>query len=183
MRIPVEFRLLMLLILAWRLIVAGKKKFDFGHRNYEDLFQKPENKPIKPEIKSSYLFSYQEYYRKVVRGHENENKVYFIIFLAQKLEKHFRKGGIFRLFWYDQPLVISFYQALIYLDLKSESEIFEKILTKISIDGFNILKSNQIENLKPDTFSVHGDDHFKEFDEFENIFSLENFLKALHNKI
>jgi hypothetical protein len=183
MRIPIEFRLILLLVLAWRLIIAAKRRYDFGHRKYEDLSKIAHSKVLKPSIKSNLCNTYQEFYRKEVRNRENENQTFFMLFLAQKLEKTYRKGGLFRFFWFNQPLVVSFYQSLICLNLKPEAEIFEKILIKISSDGLNKIKSSEIEKLKPDTFSVHGDEYFPEFEAFDKMFLLEKYLQAIHENL
>ena len=125
MKIPVEFRLLMLLVLAWRLIVAGKKKFDLGHNNYENFDILPEVIPEKPIKNNSFSVIYKEFFRSKVRDKQNESKFYFAVYLIQKIERHYQKRGIFRLFWYDQKYVISFYQILKYLKLEERLTLGE----------------------------------------------------------
>ena len=181
MKIPVEFRLLMLLILAWRLIVAGKKKFDLGHNNYENFDILPEVRNEKPIKNNSLSVTYKEFFRSKVRDKQNESKFYFAVFLIQKIEKHYQKRGIFRLFWYDQKYVISFYQILKYLKLEQDAENFGLILNKISPESFNRLKNGEFSEIKPDSFSVHGDDHFEEFTVFDKTFSIPKYYEALHN--
>ena len=181
MRIPVELRLIMLLILACRLILSGKKKLDFGHSNYENFDILPEVVPEKPIQNNTLSIIYKEFYRSKVRDKQNENKFYFAVFLIQKIERHFRKSGIFSFFWYDQKYVISFYQILTYLKLEEEEFNFGQILNKISSESFNMLKKDNFSDVKPDSFGVHGDDHFEEFAIFDKIFSFPKYYQALHN--
>jgi hypothetical protein len=171
----------MLLVLAWRLILAGKKKFDLGHSNYENFDILPEVLPEKPIKNNTLSVIYKEFYRSKVRDKQNESKFYFAVFIIQKIERHYNKRGIFSFFWYDQKYVISFYQILKYLKLEAEEINYVQILNKISSESFNMLKEGNFSDVKPDSFSVHGDDHFEEFAAFDKTFSFSKYYQALHN--
>lgn len=55
------------------------------------------------------------------------------------MDKIYAKGGIYRLFGYDQHLIVPFYQSLKLLNLSFEFNKFEKTLISISEIGFKEL--------------------------------------------
>lgn len=68
----------------------------------------------------------KEFYRNEVRENTTKSQLYYIYFLVSKLEKHYEKKGIFRLFWYNQNLIYAFYQSLLILEFNNEKKCLKK---------------------------------------------------------
>jgi hypothetical protein len=180
MKTPLVFKLILLLVLAWRLIISNKKTIKPSEKGYLNLLELPAVQLSKPSSELELKEAVKRFYRDVVRENSEVSQLYFICFLAEKLQKHYNKRGIFRLFWYDQHLVIAFFQSLQLLNLENESKLFEKILTNLNPDSFKKLMNNEI----PETnaFLDTNQDFDQFYVEFDKVFNLDKYCQALVNQ-
>ncbi len=184
MRIPLEFRLLLLAALGLRLLASAKKRKKSEEKESMYFNELPDFEPIKGE---TFAFdnlknNHKNIYRSIIRGHETDNKLFFLIFLIQKLEKSLSKGGIYRFFWFDLYLVSAFYESLVYLGMTGCSEKFGEILSQISRENFIHLKNHEYPQLTAQSFQVDGDCPAGVFEEFDSLFLLKNYIEAVEKK-
>ncbi|MCA0363298.1 MAG: hypothetical protein LCH67_04595 [Bacteroidetes bacterium] len=184
MRIPLEFRLLLLAALGLRLLASAKKRKKSEEKESVYFNELPDFEPIKGE---TFAFdnlknNHKNIYRSIIRGHETDNKLFFLIFLIQKLEKSLSKGGIYRFFWFEPHLVAAFYESLVYLGMTGCSEKFGEILSQISNENFLKLKNHNYPLLSAQSFQVDGDCPTGVFEKFGSSFLLENYIEAVEKK-
>lgn len=179
MKISLVIKLILLLVLAWRLILSNKKTTKLDSKEYVNLYDLPKIQLEKPENSNQSVYNIISFYRNVSRLNQNASKNYFLTYLADKLDKIYSKSGIFRLFCYDQHLIVPFYQSLKLLNLNFELIKFEKILISISVIGFKELDENRI----PEKDIFLPDKYCKVdlFSDFDSNFNLEKYCKALIN--
>ncbi|MCP9754110.1 hypothetical protein EGI26_02900 [Lacihabitans sp. CCS-44] len=180
MKTPLVFKLILLLVLAWRLIISNKKTKKPSEKGFLNLLELPAVQLSKPSKELEPKEAVKRFYRDVARENPEVNQLYFICFLAEKLQKHFAKRGIFRLFWYDQHLVLSFYQSLKLLNLEKETILFEKILTNLNPVSF--IKVSNNETLEPNSFLATNPEFDLLYVEFDKIFDMDKYCQALVNQ-
>nr|MBP6619509.1 hypothetical protein [Leadbetterella sp.] len=95
MKTPLIFKLILLLVLAWRLIISNKKTIKPSENGYVNLLELPAIQLSKPSSELELKESVKRFYRDVVRENPEVSQLYFICFLAEKLQKHYNKRGIF----------------------------------------------------------------------------------------
>jgi hypothetical protein len=180
MKTPLVFKLLLLLVLAWRLIISNKKSSKPSEKEYINLWNLPDTQLLKPDCETKPREALKRFYRDSSRENPEQNQLYFICFLAEKLQNHYEKRGIFRLFWYDQHLVVAFFQSLQLLKLKNEEILFEKILTNINALSFK--KVTKIEMPEPNAF-LHTNQEFDSlYLEFDKVFDMNKYCEAILNQ-
>lgn len=177
MKTPLVFKLILLLVLAWRLIISNKKATKNIGKSYINLYDLPEKQLKKPKGESNSLDTIKRFYRDISRQNPEESQLYFMTYLVDKLQKHYTKRGIFRLFWFDQYLVIAFYQSLKILKLEEEAMYFEKILTNLSLEGFNKISEGIIP--KMDIFLSENEQFNYLYENFDRIFDSEKYCETL----
>jgi len=178
MRVPLEFRLLLLAALGLRLLVSARKYRKTTEKKFESFLELPDFQHSDTnEDYINLVLNHKYIFRNVVRGKESENRFYFLIFLIQKLEKSISKGGIYRFFWFDAHLVPALYESLIFLEMEEEKEKFGEILKHISPDEFTELKNRNYSNITAHTFQVDGDAQSDFFEGFDKVFILRNFIE------
>ena len=177
MKTPLAIKLILLLVLAWRLILSNKKTTKLDSKEYENLNDLPNIQIEKPANTNQSVKDVITFYRKVSRLNQNASKNYFLTYLVDKLDKIYSKGGIFRLFWYDQHLIVPFYQSLILLNLNVEQHNFEKILISLSETGFKELSEKRIP--EKDIFLPDKNGNETLFSDFDSNFNLEKYCTAL----
>lgn len=183
MRVPLEFRLLLLAALGLRLLVSARKYGRTDNKKIDSFLELPDFQPSDKNQDFNNLVTNHKYiYRNIVRGKESENRLYFLIFLAQKLEKSISKGGIYRFFWFDAHLVPAFFESLIFLEMKAESERFGEIMKHISPVAFNELKKGNYSSINSHTFQVEGNAQSDYFEVFDQEFNLEKFIASIEKK-
>lgn len=180
MKTPLLFKLILLLVLAWRLIISNKKTIKPSEKGYLNLLELPAVQLSKPSSELEPKEAVKRFYRDVVRENPEVSQLYFICFLAEKLQKHYNKRGIFRLFWYDQHLVLSFYQSLKLLDLEKETILFEKILTNLNTESFRKVSNNEMP--EPNSFLATNPEFDTLYVEFDKIFDIDKYCQALVNQ-
>lgn len=180
MKTPLVFKLILLLVLAWRLIISNKKAKKPEEKGYLNLLELPAVQLSKPSYEIEPKEALKRFYRDLVREKPETSQLYFLCFLAEKLQKHYAKRGIFRLFWYDQHLVVAFYQSLKLLKLKKEEVVFETILTNINALSFKKVSENEM----PESNVFLDTNH--EFDnlylEFDKVFDMNKYFEAIVNQ-
>lgn len=180
MKTPLVFKLILLLVLAWRLIISNKKTIKPSEKGYLNLLELPAVQLSKPNKELEPKEAVKRFYRDVVRDKPEASQLYFLCFLAEKLQKHFTNRGIFRLFWYEQHLVLSFYQSLKLLNLEKETILFEKILTNLNLESF--IKVTNNETPEPNSFLATNPEFDSLYVEFEKIFDMDKYCQALVNQ-
>ncbi|OYU65271.1 MAG: hypothetical protein CFE22_14620 [Cytophagaceae bacterium BCCC1] len=180
MKTPLVFKLILLLVLAWRLIISNKKTIKKSKKGYINLLELPAVQLSKPSKEFEPKEAVKRFYRDEVREKPENSQLYFLCFLAEKLQKHYAKRGIFRLFWYDQYLVVPFFQSLQLLQLKNEEILFEKILTNINPESFRKVLNHEMPDL--DTFLNTNQEFDNLYLEFDKTFDTNKFCKALVNQ-
>jgi hypothetical protein len=177
MKTPLVFKLILLLVLAWRLIISNRKTKKPEEKEYINLQKIPHKLSKVPRLDIEPVESIKRFYRDFVRESPHENQLYFICFLVSKLEKHYAKRGIYRLFWYNQELVVAFYQSLKILKVKNQEILFENILTNLNPEGFKEIKSGEVPKI--DSFLSTNTDFDKLYEDFDKAFDLKSYCKAL----
>ena len=180
MKTPLVFKLILLLVLAWRLIISNKKTIKASEEAYLNLLELPAAHLSKPSNKIEPKEAVKRFYRDVVRENSEVSQLYFVCFMAEKLQKHYVKRGIFRLFWYDQYLVLPFYQSLKLLNLEKETILFEKILTNLNPESFR--KASNNETPEPNSFLATNPEFDTLYVEFDKIFDMNKYCQALVNQ-
>lgn len=180
MKTPLVFKLILLLVLAWRLIISNKRTIKPSEKGYLNLLELPAVQVSKPSNELEPKEAVKRFYRDVVRENPEVSQFYFICFLAEKLQKHYVKRGIFRLFWYDQHLVLSFYQSLKLLSLEKETILFANILTNLNPASFRKVCNN--ETLEPNSFLATNPEFDRLYVEFDKIFDMDKYCQALVNQ-
>ena len=180
MKTPLVFKLILLLVLAWRLIISNRKTIKPSEKGYLNLLELPVDQLLRPIIEIEPKEAVKRFYRESVRENSKVSQLYFICFLAEKLQKHYKKRGIFRLFWYDQYLVLSFYQSLKLLNLEKETFLFEKILTNLNPESF--IKVSNNETPETNSFLTTNSEFDILFVDFDKIFDMDKYCKALVNQ-
>jgi hypothetical protein len=180
MKTPLVFKLILLLVLAWRLIISNKKVSKPQEKGYINLLELPAVQLSKPSNEIEPKEAVKRFYRDVVREKPEVSQLYFVCFLAEKLQKHYAKRGIFRLFWYNQYLVVAFFQSLQLLNLKNEEILFEKILTNINPESFRKVSENELPD--PNSFLATNPDFDPLYVEFDKIFDMNKYCQALVNQ-
>jgi hypothetical protein len=180
MKTPLIFKLILLLVLAWRLIITNKKSTKPSEKGYVNLWDLSVNEFRKPNREIEPREAIKRFYRDFVRENSNQNQLYFLCFLANKLQKHYSKRGIFRLFWYDQHLVVAFFQSLQLLKLENERKCFAKILTNLKTDSFRKVMNNEMP--ESNAFLETNQDFDQFYLEFDQMFDLDKYCKALVNQ-
>ena len=180
MKTPLVFKLILLLVLAWRLIISNKKTIKPSEKAYMNLLELPAVQLSKPSTKVEPKEALKRFYRDIVREKPETSQLYFLCFLTEKLQKHYLKRGIFRFIWYDQYLVVAFFQSLQLLKLKNEEILFEKILTNISPESFRKVLSNEMPDV--DAFLNANQEYDNLYLEFDNEFDMNKYCQALVNQ-
>ncbi|HLO45535.1 MAG TPA: hypothetical protein VK175_14450 [Leadbetterella sp.] len=177
MKTPLVFKLILLLVLAWRLIISNKKSRIPSEKAYLNLWDLPINGFLKPNKNIDPQDAIKRFYRDTVRENPELSQLYFLCFLAEKLGKHYTKKGIFRLFWYDQYLVIAFFQSLELLNLKNEQNLFKKILTNINPESFKKVMNNEMP--ESNAFLDTNQDFDQLYVEFDKAFDVNKYCQAI----
>jgi hypothetical protein len=180
MKTPLIFKAILLLVFAWRLIVSNKKAKSYEVVEYPKFNQLKNISINKPEFKLNYIQSIVSFYREEVRSNPNRSQLYFMVFMADKLFKNSKKGGIFRTIWYDNPMVLAIHESLIVLKLENELHFLEKILNRISPNDFLKLKNGQ--PCSANAFMPAETIENGVFKDFDAIFDLEKYCEALFLK-
>jgi hypothetical protein len=180
MKTPLVFKLILLLVLAWRLIISNKKTIKKSKKGYINLLELPAVQLSKPGYKIEPKEALKRFYRDIVREKPETSQLYFLCFLAEKLQKHYLKRGIFRFFWYDQYLVVAFFQSLQLLKLKNEEILFEKILTNINPESFRKVLNNEMPDV--DAFLNANQEFDNLYLEFDKEFDMNKYCQALVNQ-
>ena len=180
MKTPLVFKLILLLVLAWRLIISNKKTIKPSEKGYINLLELPAVQLSKPSNEIEAKEALKRFYRDLVREKPEISQLYFLCFLAEKLQKHYAKRGIFRLFWYEQHLVVAFYQSLQLLKLKKEEVVFEKILTNINPLSFKKVSENEMP--ESNVFLDTNQEFDQMYVEFDKMFDLDKYCEALVNQ-
>jgi hypothetical protein len=180
MKTPLVFKLLLLLALAWRLIISNKKTIKPSEKGYLNLLKLPVKQLSRPSNELEPKEAAKRFYREVARENSEVSQLYFVCFLAEKLQKHYTKRGIFRLFWYDQHLVMAFYQSLKFLNLEKETISFEKILTNLNPISFKEISNNQTP--EPNSFLSTDSEFDTLYAQFDDTFDINKYCQALVNQ-
>jgi hypothetical protein len=180
MKTPLVFKLILLLVLAWRLIISNKKTKKPLEKGYTNLLELPALQLSKPSKEFEAKETVRRFYRDVVREKPEISQLYFLCFLADKLQKHYVKRGIFRFFWFDQYLVVAFFQSLQLLKLKNEEILFEKILTNINPESFKKVLNNEM----PDAlaFLNANQEYDNLYQEFDKVFDMNKYCQSIVNQ-
>lgn len=78
MKIPLVIKLILLLVLAWRLILSNKKPTKLDSKEYVNLYDLPKIQLEKQENSNQSVYDIISFYRNVSRLNQNASKNYFL---------------------------------------------------------------------------------------------------------
>jgi hypothetical protein len=169
MGIPLEIRLLLLLVLAWRLTLISKKKnplilpellnFNAFHKGDIVAFDS------EPDLETLKRIS-----RRLKADTNQRTKRSLALELFLLLEKNQSKRGIYYIFWHKTDYVMAYYQYFKEISYTEPASLFEKILMFVNPQVFEKLQDN--EALETAHFQVHGDTNMQVFTAFDESFSI-----------